>query len=261
MFMSALTGKTAIVTGANRGIGKSIALRLAQEGASVVLAARDAALLGDVVAEIRKNGGKAEMIPLDLRVPEAAAQLVDFAVAKFGRLDIVINNAGATKLGDFPELTDADWSDGFALKFFATVRITRAAWPHLKAVSGSVLNISGIGGRTPGIMFSIGGSVNAAMNCLTKSLADTGVRDGIRVNCVLPGYVRTDRLQKRLANVVKETGVPMNQAEERFVADSKIMHLGEPGDIAGLVAFIVGPEGRFFHGALIDMDGGATKAV
>ena len=200
-------------------------------------------------------------IALDLRTPEACVQLVDFAVAKFGRIDIVVNNAGATKLGDFLELTDADWADGFALKFFAAVRVTRAAWPHLKAAGGSVVNISGIGGRAPGAMFSIGGSVNAAMNCLTKSLADTGVRDNVRVNAILPGYVRTERLTRRLEAVVKQTGVEMSQAEQRLTDDAKTLQLGEPEDIAALVAFIVGPEGRFFHGALIDMDGGATKAV
>ncbi len=259
--MKPLQGKTAIVTGSNRGIGKSIALRLAREGANVVLAARDEALLAEVAAEIRKSGAAAEAIALDLRTLESGQQLVDFAVSKFGRIDIVINNAGATKLGEFVELSDADWADGFALKFFATVRVTRAAWPHLKDVSGSVVNISGIGGRTPGPVFSIGGSVNAAMNCLTKSLADTGVRDKIRVNAILPGYVRTERLKKRLAAVVKQTGVPISQAEQRLVEDAKTLQFGEPEDIAGLVAFIVGPEGRFFHGALIDMDGGATKAL
>jgi 3-oxoacyl-[acyl-carrier protein] reductase len=259
--MSALKGKTSIVTGASRGIGRSIAMRLACDGANVVLGARDAVALAEVAADIRNNGGAAEAIALDLRTPESAGQFVDFAVAKFGRIDIVVNNAGATKLGDFPELTDADWADGFALKFFAAVRVTRAAWPHLKAVSGSVVNISGVGGRTPGAMFSIGGSVNAAMNCLTKSLADTGVRDKIRVNAILPGYVRTERLQRRLDAVAKETGVELNQAAQRFTEDSKILQFGEPEDIAGLVAFIVGPEGRFFHGALIDMDGGATKAL
>jgi len=259
--MAALTGKTAIVTGASRGIGRSIAQRLAREGANVVLAARDGGALAEAAGEIRKTGGAAETIALDLRLPDTGAQLVDFAIGKFGRVDIVVNNAGATRLGEFTELTDADWADGFALKFFAAVRVTRAAWPHLKAVSGSVVNISGVGGRTPGPMFSIGGSVNAAMNCLTKSLADTGVRDKIRVNCILPGYVRTERLQKRLAAVVKETGVTPSQAEQRFIEDSKILQFGEPEDIAGLLAFIVGPEGRFFHGALIDMDGGATKAL
>ena len=254
-------GKTAIVTGASRGIGKSIAARLAHDGANVVLAARDTDVLAESGGEIRKAGGTAETIALDLRTIESGSKLVDFAMAKFGRIDIVVNNAGATRLGDFLELTDADWADGFALKFFAAVRVTRAAWPHLKAVSGSVVNISGVGGRTPGPLFSIGGSVNAAMNCLTKSLADTGVRDRIRVNAILPGYVRTERLQKRLEAVVKQTGVEMSQAEQRFVDDSKILQFGEQEDIAGLVAFIVGPEGRFFHGALIDMDGGATKAL
>jgi NAD(P)-dependent dehydrogenase (short-subunit alcohol dehydrogenase family) len=259
--MKPLQGRTAIVTGASRGIGRSIAVRLAHDGANVVLAARDEAALGEAAGEIRKVSGLAEAIALDLRTLESGPQLADFAMAKFGRIDIVVNNAGATKLGDFLELTDADWADGFALKFFAAVRVTRAAWPHLKAASGSVVNISGVGGRTPGPLFSIGGSVNAAMNCLTKSLADTGVRDKIRVNGILPGYVRTERLQKRLEAVVKQTGVEMSQAEQRFVDDSKILQFGEPEDIAGLVAFIVGPEGRFFHGALIDMDGGATKAL
>jgi len=259
--MSNLTGKTAIITGSSRGIGKSIALRLARDGANVVLAARDAAALAAVAAEIRTAGGAAETIALDLRTLESGPQLADFAAAKFGRIDIVVNNAGATKLGDFLELTDADWADGFALKFFAAVRVTRAAWPHLKAVSGSVVNISGVGGRTPGPMFSIGGSVNAAMNCLTKSLADTGVRDHVRVNAILPGYVRTERLRKRLDVAVRETGVDSSQVERRFVEDAKIVQIGEPEDIAGLVAFIVGPEGRFFHGALIDIDGGATKAL
>ncbi len=259
--MKPLEGKTAIVTGSSRGIGKSIALRLARDGANVVLAARDAAALDEVAGEIRKGGGLAETIALDLRTPESGLQLVDFAIKRFARIHIVVNNAGATRLGDFLELTDEDWADGFALKFFAAVRVTRAAWRHLKMVSGSVVNISGVGGRTPGPLFSIGGSVNAAMNCLTKSLADTGVRDKVRVNAILPGYVRTERLQKRLEAVVKQTGVDLSEAEQRFVDDSKILQFGEPEDIAGLVAFIVGPEGRFFHGALIDMDGGATKAL
>jgi 3-oxoacyl-[acyl-carrier protein] reductase len=259
--MKPLQGKTAIVTGASRGIGKSIALRLAHDGANVVLAARDADALAEVASEIHKTGAAAETIALDLRTLDSGTQLADFAIAKFGRIDIVVNNAGATRLGDFFELTDADWADGFALKFFAAVRVTRAAWPHLKAVCGSVVNISGVGGRTPGPLFSIGGSVNAAMNCLTKSLADTGVHDKVRVNAVLPGYVRTERLRKRFEAVVKQTGVDIGQAEQRFIDDSKILQFGEPEDIAGLVAFIVGPEGRFFHGALIDMDGGATKAL
>jgi 3-oxoacyl-[acyl-carrier protein] reductase len=248
-----LNGKTAIVTGASRGIGRAIALRLAAEGAHCVLCARDAEALGSAVAEIEKRGGAASSIALDLRIPDAPARTVDFVLGKLARIDIVVNNAGATKRGEFADLTDDDWADGFALKFFGAVRLTRAAWPHLKASSGSVVNISGIGGRTPGSLFAIGGSVNAAMLSFTKSIAETGIRDGVQVNAINPGTIRTDRFQKRLL---------AEGADERdFVRSARITRVGEPEDIASLVAFIVSPEGRLLHGALIDIDGGATKTI
>jgi NAD(P)-dependent dehydrogenase (short-subunit alcohol dehydrogenase family) len=133
-----LQGKISIVTGASRGIGRSIAVRLAAAGSSVVLTARDQALLDAAAAEIRAAGGTAESIALDLRAPGAGRGIVEFAIARFGRIDIVVNNAGATKRGDFLDLTDDDFADGFALKYFGSVRLTRAAWSHLKAAAGSV---------------------------------------------------------------------------------------------------------------------------
>ena len=191
-------------------------------------------------------------VSLDLRIREAPAQLVEFALQTCARIDIVVNNAGATKRGEFVDLTEEDWSDGFALKFFGAVRLTRAAWPHLKAASGSLLNISGVGGRTPGSQFAIGGSVNAALLSFTKSMAEAGIRDGVQVNAINPGYIRTDRLRTRLAGFA---------SERDFVEQEKITRIGEPDDIAGLAAFIVGPGGRLFQGALIDMDAGATKTI
>jgi 3-oxoacyl-[acyl-carrier protein] reductase len=233
----------ALITGSSRGIGRAIALKLAADGVKCILTGRDRdALAGIEIPESR-------WVALDLRQPEAARRLVEFAIEQYGRLDIVVNNAGATKRGDFLALTDEDWLDGFALKFFGAVRVTRAAWPHLKATRGSVLNIAGVGGRTPGPQFSIGGSVNAAMMALTKSLADTGLADGIQVNCINPGIIRTDRFRKR------------NVPEDRLVAEERIIRVGEPEEIADLVSFVVSPRGRFLHGSLIDMDGGATKAV
>jgi NAD(P)-dependent dehydrogenase (short-subunit alcohol dehydrogenase family) len=256
-----LTGKTAVVTGASRGIGRAIAMRLAKEGARTVLAARDAGALAQAVLAIEEGGGTAAAIPLDLRIPDAPARLGDFAREKFDRIDIVVNNAGATKRGEFADLTELDWSDGFALKFFCMVRLTRAAWPHLKANSGSVINISGIGGRTPGAHFTIGGSVNAAMLSFTKAIAETGLRDDVQVNAISPGTVRTARFEARLAAFVAEENVTREDAEQHFVRNEKITRVGEPEDIANLVAFIASPEGRFLHGALIDMDGGATKTI
>jgi len=253
--------KTAIVTGSNRGIGRAIALRLAADGANVVLCARDTLLLESTADEIRAAGGSARAVPLDLRQPESAAALVDAAVETFGGIDIVVNNAGATRRGDFETLTDEDWTDGYALKLFGAVRLTRAAWPHLRARRGAVVHIAGSGGRTPGPQFTIGGSVNAALLSLTKALADLGLRDGIQVNAVNPGPVRTARFETRLARVASEHGVDTARAMEIFLREEKITKVGEPEDIAGLVAFILSDHGRLLHGSIIDADGGATKTL
>jgi NAD(P)-dependent dehydrogenase (short-subunit alcohol dehydrogenase family) len=250
-------GKTAIVTGANRGIGRAIAARLSSEGAQVVLCARDANLLEQAAKEIEH----AAPLSVDLREADAAKRVVDFTLQTFGQVDIVANNAGATKRGDFLKLTDEDWADGFALKFFGAMRLTRAAWPHLKAQAGSVLNISGVGGRMPGALFTIGGSVNAALLSFTKAMADVGIRDGVQVNAVNPGSIRTERYRRMLEATAADQGIDVATAERKMVESARTTRVGEPGDIAALVAFVVSPEGRFLQGSLIDMDGGATKVI
>ncbi|HET9216392.1 MAG TPA: SDR family NAD(P)-dependent oxidoreductase [Terriglobia bacterium] len=259
--MANLEGKTAIVTGSSRGIGRAIAVRLARDGARVVVCARTSSDLADVVREIQSASGAAAAAALDLRDPATPSRLVDFAVSTFGRLDIVVNNAGATRRGLFVQLRDEDWEDSFALKFFGAVRVTRSAWPHLQKSKGSVVFISGAGGRTPGAEFAAGGAVNAGLLSITKALAETGIRDGVQVNSVNPGAVRTDRLKTRLAATMQEKGIDLAAAERQFVEASGVTKIGEPQEIAALVSFVVGPEGRFLHGSLIDMDGGATKTI
>jgi NAD(P)-dependent dehydrogenase (short-subunit alcohol dehydrogenase family) len=240
--------KTVIVTGSNRGIGRAIALRLALDEMNLVLCARDEELLKATAKEIGPN---ALAVPIDLRLPDSAARVVDAAVARFGAVDVLVNNAGATKRGDFETLTDDDFIDGFALKFFGAVRMTRAAWPHLKKQSGAVVNIVGAGGRTPGTMFSIGGSVNAAVLSFTKAMSEKGIEDGVQVNAINPGPVRTARLQAQLKGT----------DEAGFLKQHRIARIGEPEDIAALVAFILSPHGRLLQGALIDADGGATRTI
>jgi len=256
-----LTGKTAIVTGGNRGIGRAIATRLARDGAQVVICARDQAALKETVEEIGAAGGTATAVALDLRHPDAGGRLVRAALDAYAGIHIVVNNAGATKRGEWEALSDDDWTDGFALKFFGAVRLTRAAWPHLKRSGGSVVTIAGIGGRTPGAQFAVGGSVNAALLSFTKALADVGIRDGVQVNAINPGAIRTERLAKRLEAVSALKGVDINSAAVHFVREAQIVRLGLPEDVAGLVAFVIGPEGRFLQGSLIDLDGGQTKTL
>src|ERR1035441_3891657 len=135
----ALSNKVAIVTGASQGIGRAIALKLAADGAAVMLAARNAELLKGVRAEIESKGGWAAWLSFDLRKSEAPALLVDRTIEVLGGIDIVVNNAGATKRGDFLALSEKDWMDGFGLKFFGAVRLLRAAWPALKERKGSVV--------------------------------------------------------------------------------------------------------------------------
>jgi NAD(P)-dependent dehydrogenase (short-subunit alcohol dehydrogenase family) len=251
----------AIVTGASRGIGRAMALRLAKEGTVVALSARNAKLLAGVAAEIASGGGKAAVFPADLKSVDSPAALAEFTVKTFGGIDMVVNNAGATRRGDFFDLTEDDWSDGFALKFFGAVRLVRAAWPYLKKRGGAVLNIVGVGGRTPGAEFTIGGSVNAACLAFTKALADIGIRDGVQVNAINPGYVKTDRLRAWLEADAAEHGDSIDAAAERRVRQVNVVRLGEPEDIAELAAFILSNRARWLQGALIDMDGGQTKTI
>jgi 3-oxoacyl-[acyl-carrier protein] reductase len=176
-------------------------------------------------------------------------------------IDIVVNNAGATKRGDFQTLSEEDWTDGFAQKFFGAVRLLRAAWPALKQRKGSVVSIAGVGGRAPGAQFTIGGSVNAAMLSFTNAMADVGVEDGVQVKAINQGAVRTARLMARLQSLSKEQRISEAEAEAQMVADSGITKIGEPEDAANLVAFIVSPQNRYLHGSLIDLDGGTTKTM
>lgn len=256
-----LAGKVIIVTGASRGIGRAIAVRTARDGAAVVLTARDSATLSKTVEEVTRAGGKAVSFPVDLRSPVAAAAVVDAAIRAYGKIDSVVNNAGATKHGDFFELSEADWTDGFALKFFSSVRLSRAAWPHLKKSRGSVLNIIGTGGRTPGANFTIGGSVNGACLSFTKALAEIGIRDGVQVNAINPGWVRTDRLRHLLEKEATEHGGDIEAAAAEVARKANIVRMGEAEDVANLAAYVLSPQARLLQGAMIDLDGGMTKTI
>jgi NAD(P)-dependent dehydrogenase (short-subunit alcohol dehydrogenase family) len=253
-----LNNKVAVITGASRGIGRSIARVLSDEGMRLVIAARSAELLEEVATSCASA-----VIPvaLDLRNEEAPQKLVNIAVEKFGGIDVLVNNAGATKRGDFLELGEADWHDGFALKFFSAVRCSRAAWPYLLAGSGSIVNIVGVGGRTGSAEFAIGGAVNAALLNLTKVLADRGIKDGIRVNAINPGAIVTDRLQTRIRQFAAEYGVSLTEAAEQMAARMAIARFGEPEEIAHAVAFLASPVAGYCQGSILDVDGGQTRTL
>jgi 3-oxoacyl-[acyl-carrier protein] reductase len=252
-----LRGKVAIVTGASRGIGAAIAGHLAAAGMKVVLAARD----GGALAAIARQAPDMLPVPADLTRPEAVQQVVDGAVAAFGGIDLVVNNAGATLRGDFLKLTDADWEAGFALKFFGYVRLARAAWPHLQTRQGTLVNIIGVGGRIASAEFTIGGSVNAGLINFTKALADRGVRDGVRVVGINPGNIATDRWRTRVEREAATRTVTPEVAERAMLAATGLSRAGRPEEIAQVVAMLASAQASYVQGAIIDVDGGLVRAV
>jgi 3-oxoacyl-[acyl-carrier protein] reductase len=256
-----LAGRVALVTGSSRGIGRGVALTLAEEGCDLMLTGRDEAALREVVGEIEKRGRNAAFETADLRAEGAAAALVDAAKRRYGRLDILVNNAGTTKRGDFLTLTDADWQDGYALKFFAHVRLSRAAWPLLKDAKGAVVTIGGTSGRMPIAAFTIGGSVNAACAAFAKALADLGKTDGVQVNTIHPSYVETERFWRRIKADMERTGKTEAEVREWHRQDINVTRFGTPEDIGSMIAFMVSPRGRWLHGATIDMDGGEVPTL
>lgn len=256
-----LKGKIVLVTGSSRGIGRGIALALAGEGCDVMLTGRDAAALGEVAQAIGKLGRRAGIAAVDLREKGVPEKLVEQVKREFGGLDILVNNAGATKRGDFLALTDADFDDGYALKFFAHVRLARAAWPLLKERRGSLIAIGGTGGRKPTAEFTIGASVNAAVAAFSKCLADRGKEEGVQVNCIHPSMVETDRLWRRIKAEMERTGWPEAKAREEMCRGFGITRFGTVEDVADLVTFIVSRRGTWLHGATIDLDGGEIPTI
>jgi NAD(P)-dependent dehydrogenase (short-subunit alcohol dehydrogenase family) len=256
-----LAGKVGLVTGASRGIGRAIAMCLAEEGMAVALVARTAGPLEALAELLRGRGGRAFACAADLREADAADRTVAAVVEALGGLDVLVNNAGATKRGDFLELSDADWADGYALKFFGYVRMARAAWPHLQARRGAMVNISGGAGRTGDADFTIGGTVNAAVALLGKALADRGVRDGVRVNTVHPGMIETDRMRTRLEQEAAERGSGVAALREEVLQSRSVDRFGRPEEVANLVAMLASPVVEYVQGSIVTIDGGQVRTL
>lgn len=214
-----LNGKVALVTGANRGIGAAIAGELAREGMHLCLVAHDSGKLQEVADSLMKTANVNVMVfAADLRDDAVPDQAIATAVGHFGRLDLLVNNAGATKRADFFKLTEEDWQDGFALKFHGYVRMTRAAWPHLHLSRGSIVNVAAIGSRAGAAEFTIGGSVNVALLNFTKAMADIGILQGVRVNAINPGLIETDRFSRNVERVMRERGLSRDAGLPGLVA-------------------------------------------
>jgi 3-oxoacyl-[acyl-carrier protein] reductase len=244
-----LRGKVGLVTGANRGIGAAVAAELAREGMHLCLVARDSDKLREVADRLMSSANiNAQIISADLRDPAAPQRAIAEAVAHHRRLDVLVNNAGATKRADFFTLTEEDWQDGFALKFHGYVRMTRAAWPHLRQSKGSIVNIVGIGARAGSAEFTIGGSVNVALLNFTKAMPSTGL-------------IETDRFTRNIERIMRERSLGRDGAITFLVSSHGTTRVGKPAEIGALAAYLASSKADFIQGSLIDIDGGATRSL
>ncbi len=253
--------KVVVVTGGSRGIGKAIAQSFAREGAQTVLAASSQENLDKAAAAIGNSGPRPLTFAADLKSLAACEALHAFVQEKLGHCDVLVNNAGATRSGNFLELPDEAFHDGFALKYFACVRLCKLFWPMLKAREGHVVNIIGGAARTPDALFLIGGSVNSACANFSKGLAGLGKRDGVNVNVIHPGMTETDRITTLLQQRAQASGITPDEARKEMLAKSGLRRIGLPEDTAELALFLCSERARHIQGAAIAVDGGQTSGL
>ena len=256
-----LSSKVALVTGASEGIGRGIALKLAGEGCRVAMCARRQHVLAAAAEAIRsESGAEVLAVAADVTLAADVERFVNDAVSNFGGIDILVNNAGRSEAHHFEDATESVWQGDFELKFWAAVRSSRLAVPHMKARGGgSIVNITHPGGKAPG-PGSVPTSVSRAAGiALSKAMSKDLARHRIRVNTVC------------LTNIKSAQGVRAWQASgsdmdfdawcEEYGKDVPLGRMGEPGEVADLVAFLVSDRGAFMTGAAINFDGGSGETV
>jgi NAD(P)-dependent dehydrogenase (short-subunit alcohol dehydrogenase family) len=255
-----LRGKSVLVTGGSRGIGRGIALAFAREGAHVAICARDAEQLEKTGAEIRALGAQAHTMVVDLYQEADCIRAVDETAAAFGRFDVLVNNASSNDGGTFLTSGDDQLMRRLYVKTLASIRCSRAAIPHFRRVGGGrIICMGGNSARTVGGLPA--GMGNAALVNFAKHLSEEVGPERILVNVVHPSFCKTDRYPARLAARAKERGITLAEAEASFAAQFAIRRIVEPEDIAPLVVFLASPHAAAITGQTISVDGGASRSI
>lgn len=259
----ALRGKVALVTAASKGLGRAIAAELAVEGATVVMCARGKEELTRAAAGIR-NATSAEIldVPADVSRPEDVTRLVKTTLDQFGRVDILVTNAGGPTSGPFESLDAGKWDEAIKLTLLSTVNLCRAVIPGMKERKwGRIINVTSIAVKQPidGLMLS--NSLRAGVTGFARTLANEVAPHGITVNNILPGYTRTDRVESLARAAAERDGTPVEESLKKWESEIPMGRLGEPREFAALAAFLASQRASYITGTSIAVDGGWTRSI
>lgn len=251
----------ALITGASQGIGQATAVRLARDFSAVALVARNRGHLEQTAQQVQQAGARALVIDADLSQAAAPPGIIDQTLSALGRIDALLNIAGAVPQIDLFEMSDEQWDQSMSLKLHGARRLTLRAWEALKASGGSVVFISGSAALDPKPGFAAVATVNAAIIALAKAFSEQGIKDGVQVNSVVPGAVMTGRRRSFLEKWAPAHGLTVEQATRQFPEDVGIARYGRPEEIAELMAYLVSPAAKWMTGSSIRMDGGEIKGI
>ncbi|HET8579083.1 MAG TPA: SDR family oxidoreductase [Methylomirabilota bacterium] len=258
-----LKGKTALVTGGSKGIGRAVARALAAEGARPMICARNADALKQAASDIeRETGAEVLTCSADLSELEAVRCVAGEAISRLGRLDILVNNAGAIKGGDFLTTPDEEWLRGWSLKLLGYIRMAREVLPHMqKQGGGRIVNVVGAAARNPATTYMMGGAANAALINFTKALADLGAKSNVLVTAVSPGPVKTERWDSLLRQQAAAAGMEPEAFARERAKEFPLGRIATSEEVADLVCFLASERASFLTGIAITVDGGITRGV
>jgi 3-oxoacyl-[acyl-carrier protein] reductase len=253
------------VCGASAGLGRAAAAALAREGASIVVCSRDKKRIAGAAAGMRRTAAKgAEVVPMvaDMSSATDIGRLVKATVKRFGRVDILVSNAGGPPVAAFPDLSDEAWERGTQLTLMSTVRCIRAVIPYMKKQGwGRIVTITSIAARQPINDLVISSSIRPGLLGLTKVLGNQYSADGICINAVAPGFILTDRQKEIGAARAKAKGITFEEYLTESAREIPLGRLGRPEELADVIAFLCSERSSYVTGTTITVDGGLARGI